>query len=290
VIMKNIIKYSVCIFLFCSFFEAKAGLVGYGSSSKPLSRDDVLFIKEFFENNFLLTLLNLLYLIPFGYWVKKQPLNSEILLYQIRGNFTRFNLNLWIERIENERGLRLLKLRERVDLYEKKARMLGFKISYYKSILTNQVLSNSFGKRGYKTAFKRMHKNTKLLIFGQLSQVIISTILSIKFWVIELNSLIGGFFLGIATALFIGVVYWVLINYIFTLIFKLIIEILKVKKGHAGYWHIVSAQLRGFYGAFWSNIPIPKKALMLITDVSIKNGQTKIVFKEFKGSGAGGSW
>ena len=135
-----------------------------------------------------------------------------------------------------------------------------------------------------------MHKNTKLLIIGQLSQIVISTILAISFWVNELGGFIGGFFVGICTSLFIGSVYWAFINLVFSWIIKIHVNFLKNKNGHAGYWHIVSAQLHGFFGPMWRSIPIPQRALMSLTDIELKNGYTEIVFKDFKGGGAGGNW
>lgn len=288
--MMKYFKYTICFYFLFFFFESRAGLYGWNGSNARLRPEELLFIKDFFKNNLLLSLFNLFYLIPFSIWVKKQPISSEILLYQIRGKFTLFNLKLWIEKIENKRGLRLNKLRKRVQLYANTSRDKNLNIRYYKSVITREILKNSFGKKRREVAFKRMHKNTKLLIIGQLSQVVASTILAIKFWIIDLNSFLSGFFLGIATALFMGAVYWLIINYIFSQIINFCIQIIKKKNGHAGYWHIISAELRGFYGVFWPNIPIPKKALMLMTNLFVEDGKSEILFNDFKGGGAAGDW
>ena len=173
----------MCFCLLFFFFESRARIYFFHGGDSHLRREDILFIREFFKNNFLLSLFNLFYLIPFSFWVKNQTITSEILLYQIRGKFTFFNLKLWVEKIENKRGLRLNSLRKRLQLYANKSRDKGLSLRYYKSVITREIFKNSFGKKRRKVAFKRMRKNTKLLIFGQLSQVIISTILAIKYWI-----------------------------------------------------------------------------------------------------------
>ena len=278
-------KYVIVFLLVFFTIDAGAGMYSGGNVTKSASRLDKLFAIDFLKNNSLLSAFNILYLIPFSFWVRKQSITQEILLYQIRGKYTFFNIKLWIERVENERGTRLNGTRKRIGKIVRNAQKVNARLSLWKKHIDKQIL-----KSAYKGSFKRMHKNTRLLIYGQLAQVVISTILSIKFWLGVLRDEVAAFFLGFCTAFFIGVVYWMVSNLIFGLIFRLVVKSIVSIKGHAGYWHVISGQMRGFYGGFWPKVEIPQKALMAISDIEIEEGSTKVVFKDFKGGGAKGNW
>ncbi len=282
---RNVISILLLFFLLI-YLDSEAGVYIHGGS-KSLTKKDAGFIAEFLRNNFILTTFNVLFLIPFSFWAKKQKLDDELLLYQVRGRYTKYNISLWLEKVENEFGVRLTKHRNKLDVYVKAAKRSKRSLSVFRSKIDAIIFDAAFGPERRKEAFLRMHKYTKLIIYGQFLQILITVGYSIAYWWYVVKNPMGAFFLGICTAFFIGVVYWLLSNVLMGAIIKIIVKTITSVKGQAGYWHIVSAQLRGFYGAFWPFVPMPQKALLAISEIEMEGSSS---FVDFDGGGSEGNF
>lgn len=290
--MKRDLKIVIVLGLIVlSAVSIKANVLGIrfhtGSSTTPISKEERSVFWYLFKANAIFFVFNILVSIVYIRWAAKQKITSEILLYQVRGKFTKYNLLLWIERIEGVIGKDLSKLKNKVGRLHKNARRSRLPVAVYRKKITKLIFKCAFGPNKKHTAFKRMHKNTKLLLISYLLQMVGSTVLIFKYLYqdgADVGLAIG---LSIVSSLCLGIVFWLIIFSLLLLSFSIYTDILVEERGHAGYLHVSLAQLSMFG---WNFKAIPQRALMKLTDIEIENGKSKIVFTNFRGGGSGGNW
>lgn len=244
------------------------------------------FLKTILYNSFFFLVLNMIMSLLYIRWATNKKMTPEILLYQIRGKFTRYNVLLWLERIENELGYKQVGLRNKITKIAQSFNFRKRPFSEIKTKLTEVIEKKSFGKYKRITAFKRMHKNTKLLLFGFLLQIIGPVIVIIQLYSHSMK-FVFALMLGLTGGLFVSGLLAISIYNFFYLLFASVTEKVLKKNGHAGYLHISLVQLSVFGFKFYK---CPQSVLMAITDIEIENGESHISFHNFKGNGAAGNW
>lgn len=297
--MKKV-KSKILIFLLCSPGITWAGLYGSSYSRRrvrALTYEQFEFIIDVLEFIMLFCLAMLVSVPFFIRWSQKQKLTEEILLYQVRGKFTYLNVILWVEQIENYYGRKFNNIRKKLQIMDKSAkRNRGTVASYYKGDIKRLLFSLSFGKSRRVNAYKRMSPFTRFYVVSMLGILIIPALYAIYFWwgyeppQVSNDDDKPFMLLGILMAFITSFVLWLFFYVVFNFIISRVEKILVKKKGHAGYLHIISAQLDGFFKGIWFRSDFPQAALMEFTDIEISNGKTRIIFKDFDGGGASGSW
>lgn len=266
-----------------------------GRRGIPLTPDQWIFVQDIVDQILVLYLIMLVSVPFFVVWTQKQRVTSEILLYQIRGKFTYYNVLLWIEQIERRFKTRLTSVRKKMELMNKNSEKRKKSIAhFYKGDITRLLFALSFGPKRRRCAYARMHRFSKFYVLSLLFIVILPFFYTITFWwgytapqgFKDKNFMLIGFLIALIT----GVTLWLFIYISFNITMYFVEMYLVKRKGHAGYFHIFSAQMDGFFKGIWYRKPFPQAALMRLTDIEIKDGRTDIVFNDFKGGGAGGSW
>ncbi len=232
--------------------------------ARVLNYEQRIFIADVIFFIFLACIVLLISIPFFIRWSQKQKVQNEILLYQIRGKFTYFNVLLWLEHIENHFSVKHNSIRKKLEAMRNAAvRNKGSLAHFYRGDIERMIFIPAF----YAIPFWYGYEPPKLMDNGQPFML-----------------------LGILMALITSFVMWLMIFYIFNFIIYWVERYLVRRKGHAGYLHIISAQLDGFFKGIWYRSNFPQAALMKLSDITFEDKNTELVFEDFEGGGSKGSW
>jgi len=263
---------------------------------RVLNYEQIIFISDVIFFIFLAWIVLLISIPFFIKWSQKQKVQNEILLYQIRGKFTYFNVLLWLEHIENHFLVRHNFIRKKLETMRNTSiRNKGGIAHFYRADIERMIFNAAFGKRRRINAYKRMAPLTKFYVAVLLAILFIPAFYAIPFWYgYEPPKLMDNgqpfMLLGILMALITSLVMWLMIFYIFNFIIYWLERYLVRRKGHAGYLHIISAQLDGFFKGIWYRSNFPQAALMKLSDITFEDKNTEVVFEDFEGGSSKGNW
>lgn len=213
--------------------------------------------------------------------VRKQ-LTDEILLYQVRGPYTFFNVKLWLQQIENHQKVKFNSVYKKLELFQANAERSGIKFGHYKDKIEKMMFSIAFGKQRRKTALSRMLPLTRSFMLTHLAIFFLPLFYAVLFWVKNAMEFdIAYFFGSVFCIAIVGCVFWVFSFIIINRAFVYTEYFMIKSRGEAGYLHIVTAQIAGYYKGIWPRNEVPAKAIMELSDIVInQKGESEIIFFE----------